>query len=72
MMLFEVGVRMERTLENGTLAKALEQYVVDALTFTEAEKPLYMAQSLTLLLSSAHDVRNSSVMAARRSGLRQR
>lgn len=37
MMLFEVGVRMERTLENGTLSKALEQYVVDALSFTEAE-----------------------------------
>lgn len=37
MMLFEVGVRMERTLENGTQAKVLEQYVVDALSFTEAE-----------------------------------
>ena len=37
MMLFEVGVRMERTLENGCQAKVLEQYVVDALSFTEAE-----------------------------------
>ena len=37
MMLFEVGVRMERTLENGAQAKALEQFVVDALSFTEAE-----------------------------------
>ena len=37
MMLFEVGVRMERTLENGAQAKVLEQYVVDALSFTEAE-----------------------------------
>lgn len=37
MMLFEVGVRMERTLENGAHAKVLEQFVVDALSFTEAE-----------------------------------
>ena len=37
MMLFEVGVRMERTLENGAQAKVLEQFVVDALSFTEAE-----------------------------------
>lgn len=37
MMLFEVGVRMERTLENSAQAKVLEQFVVDALSFTEAE-----------------------------------
>ncbi|MES5167843.1 DUF4494 domain-containing protein [Prevotella melaninogenica] len=37
MMLFEVGVRMERTLENGVQAKVLEQFVVDAMSFTEAE-----------------------------------
>lgn len=37
MMLFEVGVRMERTLENGAQAKVLELFVVDALSFTEAE-----------------------------------
>ena len=37
MMLFEVGGRMERTLESGKLAKVVEQYVVDALSFTEAE-----------------------------------
>ena len=30
MMLFEVGVRMERTLENGAHSKVLEQFVVDA------------------------------------------
>ena len=36
-MLFEVGVRMERTLESGKVAKVVEQFVVDALSFTEAE-----------------------------------
>nr|DAF60192.1 MAG TPA: protein of unknown function (DUF4494) [Podoviridae sp. ctDwO1] len=37
MMLFEVGVRMERTLESGKVAKVVEQFVDDALSFTEAE-----------------------------------
>lgn len=37
MMLFEVGVRMDRTLESGKVAKVVEQFVVDALSFTEAE-----------------------------------
>ena len=37
MILFEVGVRMERTLENGAQTKVLEQFVVDAMSFTEAE-----------------------------------
>jgi hypothetical protein len=36
-MLFEVGVRMERTLESGKVAKVVEQFVDDALSFTEAE-----------------------------------
>lgn len=46
MMLFEVGVRMEHILENGTLSKALEQYVVDALTFTEAEASIIREASV--------------------------
>lgn len=37
MSLFEVGVRMERILENGKVAKVVEQFIVDALSFTEAE-----------------------------------
>lgn len=37
MMLFEVGVRMEHTLESGKVAKVVEQFVVDALSFTETE-----------------------------------
>ena len=34
---FEVGVRYDKTLENGQLKKVTEQYLVEALTFTEAE-----------------------------------
>lgn len=46
MMLFEVGVRMERTLENGVQEKVLEQFVVDALTFTEAEASIIREASV--------------------------
>ena len=34
---FECGVRYERTTEEGTTKKVNELYIVDALTFTEAE-----------------------------------
>ena len=34
---FEVGVRYERNNENGTKTKVTEQYLVDAMSFTEAE-----------------------------------
>lgn len=38
MMLYECGVRYERTMENGMNKKVTELYLVDALSFTEAEK----------------------------------
>lgn len=34
---FEVGVRYDRTNENGIPVKVTEQYLVDAMSFTEAE-----------------------------------
>ena len=34
---FEVGVRYERTDENGTKTKVTDQFLVDAMSFTEAE-----------------------------------
>lgn len=34
---FEIGVKYEKTLEDGRQGKVSEQYVVDALSFTEAE-----------------------------------
>lgn len=37
-MLYECGVRYERTMENGLSKKVTELYLVDALSFTEAEK----------------------------------
>lgn len=35
---FECKVRFEKTMENGLLKKVTETYLVDALTFTEAER----------------------------------
>lgn len=37
MMLYECGVRYERTMANGMTKKVTELYLVDALSFTEAE-----------------------------------
>lgn len=37
-MLYECGVRYERTMQNGLSKKVTELYLVDALSFTEAEK----------------------------------
>ena len=34
---FECKVRYEKTLENGTIKKVTEPYLVDAMSFTEAE-----------------------------------
>ena len=37
MKLFECGIRYEKTLENGMQKRVTELYIVDALSFTEAE-----------------------------------
>lgn len=37
MMLYECGVRYKRTMENGMTKKVTELYLVDALSFAEAE-----------------------------------
>lgn len=37
MMLYECGVRYERTMENGMTKKVTELYLVDTLSFAEAE-----------------------------------
>lgn len=34
---FEVGIRYDKTMEDGTQKRVTEQYIVNALTFTEAE-----------------------------------
>lgn len=34
---FEVGIRLEKTMEDGSSKKVTEKYAVDAMSFTEAE-----------------------------------
>ena len=38
---FECKIRYEKTMENGMNKKVTEPYLVDALSFTEAEARLY-------------------------------
>ena len=35
---FEVGVRYYKTMEDGVIRKVTENYLLDAISFTEAEK----------------------------------
>ena len=35
---FEVGVRYDKTMEDGGVRKVTENYLLDAISFTEAEK----------------------------------
>ena len=35
---FETKIKYEKTMEDGLTKKVTEQYVVDALSFTEAER----------------------------------
>ena len=37
MRLYECGVRFDKTMQNGTVKKVTELYLIDALSFTEAE-----------------------------------
>ena len=37
---FETKIRFEKTMEDGLQKKVTEQYTVDALSFTEAEKSI--------------------------------
>ena len=45
MKLFECGIRYEKTLENGMQKKVTELYIVDALSFTEAESRIIKEMS---------------------------
>lgn len=35
---FEVGIRYDKTMENGAIKKVTENYLLEAVSFTEAEK----------------------------------
>ena len=51
---FETKIKYEKTLEDGLTKKVTEQYVVDALSFTEAERRI--TEEMTNYISGAFDV----------------
>ena len=51
---FECKIRYEKTMEDGTQKKVNEQYVVDALSFTEAEQRI--TEEMSAYISGEFDV----------------
>lgn len=54
MKLFECGIRYEKTLESGLQKKVTELYIVDALSFTEAESRII--EEMTPYLNGGFEV----------------
>lgn len=54
MRLYECGVRYDKVLENGAVKKVTELFLVDAMTFTEAESR--MVQEIAPYISGMFDV----------------
>lgn len=52
--LYEVGVRYEKTLENGLEKKVTEQYIVRAVTFSDAENKI--VEEMTPFIHGPFDV----------------
>ena len=53
---FECTIRYEKQLEEGKIAKVTERYLVDALTFTEAEARII--EEMKLFISGEFEVAN--------------
>ena len=51
---FECKVRYEKVMENGTEKKVTEQYVVDALSFSEAEKRII--EEMSAYISGEYEI----------------
>ncbi len=58
---FEVGVRYDKTMEDGQQKKVTERYVIDALSFTEAEERI--ANEMSHYISGEYEIK-SEVPAA--------
>lgn len=53
---FEVGLRYERTADDGTQKKVTERYVVDAFSFTEAEERI--TEEVTSFISGEFEIKS--------------
>lgn len=54
MRLYECSVRFDKMMQNGTVKKVTEKYLVDAITFSEAEARIY--REMTPYISGEFDV----------------
>lgn len=53
---FETKIKYEKMMDDGTMKKVSEQYVVDALSFTEAEKRV--TEEMSSYISGEYEVAN--------------
>ena len=56
---FVCGIRYEKTMEDGTQKKVTEQYVIDALSFTEAEERII--EEMASYISGESDVKTCAI-----------
>ena len=56
---FEVGVRYDKTMEDGVIRKVTENYLLDALSFTEAEKRATEEMEVELIVHGSALSRNA-------------
>lgn len=52
---FETRVRYDKTMEDGQMKKVIEQYVVDAFSFSEAEE--FITEEMSHYVSGEFDVK---------------
>lgn len=56
---FEVGIRYDKTMDDGTNKKVTELYIVDALSFTEAEARII--EEMSAYISGEFDVASMKI-----------
>ena len=59
---FECKIRYDKTQENGSIKKVTEPYLVDALSFTEAEARIIEEQSPCISEKSAVEKKTTSLI----------
>ena len=60
---FECKIRYDKTMEDGTQKKVTEQYVVDALSFEEAER--LIVEEMSAFISGEFDIKDIKIASYR-------
>lgn len=56
---FVCGIRYEKTMEDGTQKKVTENYIIDALSFTEAEERII--EEMSSYINGEYDVKTCAI-----------